>query len=439
MERKLNILFDFDIILQGFFKTESKTGIFWTEYRILDEFIKNHSDKFNFYAHCSCTEKFYNNTLIKAFPEFNSVKFVDIYAMNKLNVNKINFSIKYFKYKCKHSNFFGKIFYKIYPLVYKLIKTTLNKNVVVNCDLSFIDYYQSILGTTSIPEIINRQNFKKFAFVFDVLPVSNPEYFFNPKNYQVSVNSFSNQIKSISKDTTIFLSSIYSKNELLKYFPEYKDNNLAVIYLGVDKNRYFKINDDFNNNKNILTQYNIPKDKKYILSLCSLNKRKNLPFLVESFVEFLDKNPQIQDLNLVLAGSKGWQVQEIFNSIENAKKYKNNIIITGFVEDNDINKIYNSAYAFVCPSLAEGFGLPVLEAMQCGIPVISSNITSLPEVYGDSALSFNPYKKDELIKCLEEIYSNVDLRNQLISKGFKQVQKFSWEKTVNDMIENYLK
>lgn len=439
MAEKLNILFDFDIIYQGFLQKKGQGGVFWTEYRILDEFYKNYKDKFNFYVCCSCTKDTYYNKILKEFPVFKPFEFVDIYSMNKININKLNFYIKYLRYQNKlEKNSIKKIFTNLYVLSLKFIKIFFPKKVKCDCDLSKFNIFQSFLGTTGIPDIINKQNIKKYAFLYDVLPVSNPEYFFKPNTYTKSIKSFSKKIETLSKDTTIFIDSIHAKDEFLKYFPQYKENKTEVIYLGVDTNKYFKI-DEKSIDKEILSKYKIPQNTPYILSLSSLNKRKNLPFLIESFVDFLEKHPEIKDLNLVLAGPKGWLFDDIFSTIKNANKYKDRIILTGFVDDKDISMIYNLAYAFICPSVAEGFGLPVLEAMACGIPVLSSNLTSLPEVYGDSALSFNPYKKEELIECIEKIYNSKDLREDLVAKGLNRVKDFTWENTVKNMVNEYFK
>lgn len=439
MVEKVNILFDFDVIYQGFLQRKGQGGVFWTEYRILDEFYRSYKDKFNFYVCCSCTKDVYYNEILKKFPIFKPFEFIDIYSMNKLNINKLNFYIKYLRYQNKlEENSIKKIFTNLYVLSLKFIKIFFPKKVKCDCDLSKFNIFQSFLGTTGVPEIINKQNIKKYAFLYDVLPVSNPEYFFKPNVYKKSIKSFSRKIETLSKDTTIFIDSIHAKDEFLKYFPQYKENKTEVIYLGVDTNKYFKI-DEKSIDKEILSKYKIPQNTPYILSLSSLNKRKNLPFLIESFVDFLEKHPEIKDLNLVLAGPKGWLFDDIFSTIKNANKYKDRIILTGFVDDDDISMIYNLAYAFVCPSVAEGFGLPVLEAMACGIPVLSSNLTSLPEVYGDSALSFNPYNKEELIECIEKIYNSKDLREDLVAKGLNRVKDFTWENTVKNMVNEYFK
>ena len=132
-------------------------------------------------------------------------------------------------------------------------------------------------------------------------------------------------------------------------------------------------------------------------------------------------------------------MEEMFASIKNTGKYKDKIILTGFVDDKDLNIVYNSACAFIFPSLAEGFGLPVLEALSCGVPTISSNSTSLPEVYDDSVLSFNPTKKEELVDAMKKIYFDNNLRDQLIESSFNQIKKFSWDKTTEIIVNEYRK
>lgn len=244
-------------------------------------------------------------------------------------------------------------------------------------------------------------------------------------------------IKTLDRETTIFTVSEYTKNSFLKKFDEFIDNKIIVNYLAVDKNKYYKI-EEGKLDDSVLDKYDISKNSKYFLTLSSLNTRKNLSFLIDCFVKFLEINPEINDLNLVLAGPKGWLIDDMFESIKNADKYKNKIILTGFIDESDINTVYNGAFSFVFPSLAEGFGLPVLEALQCGVPVISSNTTSLPEVYADAAISIDPRNEEGLINAMHDIYYDDELRNELTKKGLEQAKKFSWVKTTKTMINEYL-
>lgn len=433
MVEKLNILFDFDLIFKSSYDNTYRTGLFNVEYNIITEMLKNYSDKFNFFATCKCNAKIYNNLVLKAFPEFKEIKFLNIYSKRNEFKKVINFYITNLK---KNRAFFSKIkiiFLKLYKIAFSLFKNKKEPNI------DFINIYQSFFY--KIPDTILKNNkIRKFTILHDILPYTNPEYFEKDiKNYEKCKENFKNKYLYFKdKDINVFVVSQYTLNEVNKNFPELKNTNYIVNLISYNKDQYNLIGKN-KIDKNILSKYNIPENTPYILSLSSLNKRKNLAFLIDSFIEFLEKNKDIKDLNLVLAGPKGWMFDDIFNSINNTNKYKDRIILTGFVDEKDINTIYNSAYAFVFPTLAEGFGLPVLEAMACGIPVLSSNLTSLPEVYGDAALSFNPTKKEELVECLEKIYNDKNFRENLIKKGLNRVKEFSWEKTTKNMINEYLK
>lgn len=433
MAEKLNVLFDFDLVFKSSYDNSYRTGLFNVEYNILLEMLKNYSDKFNFFATCKCNEKIYNNLVLKAFPEFKEIKFLNIYSKRNEFKKVVNFYISKFK---RNKTFFSKIkiiFLKIYKITFSLFKNKKKPNI------DFINIYQSFFY--KIPDIILENNkIKKFTILHDILPYTNPEYFEeDSKNYEKCRQNFKDKYLYFKdKDINVFVISQYTLNEVNKNLPELKNTNYIVNLISYNKNQYFVI-DKNKIDKNILSKYNIPQNTPYILSLSSLNKRKNLPFLIDTFIQFLEKNKNMKDLNLVLAGPKGWMFDDIFNSINNANKYKDRIILTGFIDEKDINTIYNSAYTFVFPSFAEGFGLPVLEAMACGVPIISSNTTSLPEVYGDSALSFNPTKKEELVECLEKIYNDKNFREDLIQKGLNRVKEFSWEKTTKNMINEYLK
>jgi glycosyltransferase involved in cell wall biosynthesis len=125
--------------------------------------------------------------------------------------------------------------------------------------------------------------------------------------------------------------------------------------------------------------------------------------------------------------------------MEELRAYSQRIIFTGYVPDEDLSALYSGAKAFIFPSLQEGFGLPILEAMQCGTPVISSNATSLPEVAGEAAILINPYDKDELSQAMLNLLSDENLRNELTQKGLERAKQFSWSKCAQETVEIYQK
>ena len=141
-----------------------------------------------------------------------------------------------------------------------------------------------------------------------------------------------------------------------------------------------------------------------------------------------------KDLKLVIVGKQGWD-----DSLPrlNFKRQTSNVVFTGYISEEDKIALYSGAVCFVFPSLYEGFGLPILEAMKCGCPVLTSNISSMPEVAGHAGLLVDPLDVEEITRGLGEIINNQEKREDLINKGFTQVKKFSWEKTAKETLKAY--
>lgn len=187
--------------------------------------------------------------------------------------------------------------------------------------------------------------------------------------------------------------------------------------------------------KKIYDKYNIPE--KFLLYVGDVTWNKNLPRLVRAAIE--------QDLPLVMAGKA--LVQQNFDkknpwnndllSVQELAKKAKNIYLLGFVPTEDLVVLYNLAQSFVWPSLYEGFGLPLLEAMQCGCPVISTKQGCMPEVAGDAAYYFDGYDSESLKHALEKVWNSDDIRHDLSSKGLRQAKKFSWTKTAEQTITVY--
>ena len=176
-----------------------------------------------------------------------------------------------------------------------------------------------------------------------------------------------------------------------------------------------------------------PNKEKYIFSLCTLGKRKNLIFAIKNFFKFIEKN-KINDLKLVLAGGV-WEKfkKELVNTIGDFDQSK--IEVLGYVKDEELPRLYSNALMFIYPSLYEGFGLPVLEAMKCGCPVITSNVSSLPEVIGQAGIQINPECDEELIKAYEKMYYDNFFRELCVERGLIRANNFSWEKCANQVID----
>ena len=168
--------------------------------------------------------------------------------------------------------------------------------------------------------------------------------------------------------------------------------------------------------------------ENYILSLCSIQPRKNLVRLIEAYSCLRGVRPGFKLPQLVLAGKRGWLDSETFSAAER-NALGNDLLFTGYVAERDLPGLYSGAICFVYPSYFEGFGLPVVEAMQCGVPVIAGNRTSLPEVVGEAGLLFDPFDTQALVKALTQVIDDSEYRAVLRSKGFERARNFNWKTT----------
>lgn len=183
----------------------------------------------------------------------------------------------------------------------------------------------------------------------------------------------------------------------------------------------------------IKEKYGLPE--KFILYMGTLEPRKNLERLVQAFAQ-LQQEKNLQQYSLVLAGKQGWQYEGIFQHIQQYG-LESKVICTGYVEETDKAAIYQMAELFVFPSVYEGFGMPVLEAMAAGVPVITSNVSSLPEAAGDAAVLIAPQNVEQLAGAMQELLTDQALRQQCIAKGYEQCKKFTWEKSADRLIKMY--
>lgn len=227
---------------------------------------------------------------------------------------------------------------------------------------------------------------------------------------------------SMQRASQIFTISHYSKNDIIKkYHREAKD--VVVTYLGI-KDTLTNMRDQ----NQVLEKYSL--GKKYILFVGTIQPRKNITRLIEAF-SCLSNYPET---TLVIVGKPGWMYEKIFAAPE---KYGVNgrVKFLTEVSDQELKVLYQKALFFILPSLYEGFGLPVLEAMSFGTPVIISNVSSLPEAGGEAALYVDPANVRDIAEKMETLLKDDQLRKKLIEKGYQHVKKFSWEKTAEETLK----
>lgn len=220
-----------------------------------------------------------------------------------------------------------------------------------------------------------------------------------------------------------------TKKDILKFF---KISERKVIVTFESYPEYYTYNND-SNDQNILTKYGI--GSKYLLFVGMIEPRKNILSILKSFKE-IDSD---LELDLVIAGKKGWYYKEIELYLEKLLRIgiKNKIIFTGYVSEPELKYLYQNAFIFIYPSIYEGFGIPPLQAMACKVPVITSNLASLPEVVGDAAIMVNPYDINKISEAIRTLYNDLDKRSELVNKGVIQAKKFSLENFAKNTIDVY--
>ena len=176
-------------------------------------------------------------------------------------------------------------------------------------------------------------------------------------------------------------------------------------------------------------QYQIPST--YVISVGTLQPRKNLTRLIDALAALINQGRAI---HLVIAGKKGWLYEPLFAYVQQ-QGLEEHLSFTGYVPQEDLPVLISGARAFVLPSLYEGFGLPVLEAMACGTPVICSNVSSLPEVAGDAAILVDPHDTAQFVQALCHVLDDDELYRELVQRGLRQVMRFSWKKCAQETLE----
>lgn len=271
------------------------------------------------------------------------------------------------------------------------------------------------------------EKLRRFVTVYDLIPILFPGYC-RANEAQV----VQGVVRSIGPDDWAIAISHATKRDLCNY-------------AGIDPARVFVTHlaasglfarcDDSGRLAAVREKYGIPAGR-YVLSLSTLEPRKNIEHTIRCFVELVQQQ-HVNDLHLVLVGTKGWDYKTIFDQLDNYSALKDRIIITGFVEDSDLAALYSGAAMFVYPSIYEGFGLPPLEAMQCGVPVITSNTSSLPEVVGDAGIMVDPSDVDSLCHSMFRIYSEPSLAAEMAAKSLERAKLFSWERCAQETVRAY--
>ena len=414
--KKFKLLFDGNILSNGVRKNSNRSGIYFTAFNIFKQMLKKDNLEITLYTN----QKRYKNLkkFMKVYFPNNNIKIIIISdlpeksrvdLLSYISTTDENILTKYFL----NTIIYMRYYLQKYFLKIQAIFLSLN-----NFDAVFSPY-------SAFPSGVNYMHIKRrFNFLYDMILLMFPQYYTLTKKHW-----FNKLFSTLNSSDTYFTDSESARQDFLRYAPQIKPENIHTTYLGCDFNY---IHDDNKLNK-IKEKYNIPKDKKYLFSLCTLEPRKNLIRIIKTFLKFTEKN-NINDLILVMGGGQ-WDVFMNLLNKETSELDMSKILKIGYVDDEDLPVLYSGAEWFTFTSEYEGFGLPVLEAMKCGCPVITSNNSSLPEVIGDAGIQIDCYSDEQHIEAYEKYYYNENLRKENSAKGLERAKMFTWENTVNKMLD----
>ncbi|MBA4849127.1 glycosyltransferase family 1 protein [Emticicia sp. BO119] len=411
------IVLDSSVLGLGFFHEQSRTGV----YRVAENLLKGLSESNTTELSLASTEhlpetlayleKFYPNISL---PVVNKPEDLRLATFE-------NNIVSAFTYRSLPQKIIREVFTRLrrrFKPFYQFDTASLSTYNIYHSP--FLPIPQELKGASKPKKVIT---------IHDLIPHLFPEYF-----GAWNINMMKKILESIDTDTYPVCVSEATKNDLCEVTGISPDR-VFVAHLAASEDKFYQVRDN-EEIERILKKYNINIHKRYLLSIATLEPRKNIERTIRSFLKLIQQE-KIDDLNLVLVGTKGWDFETIFDEIKANPLLKEKIVVTGFVADEDLAALYSAALAFVYPSLYEGFGLPPLEAMQCGTPVITSNKSAMPEVVEDAGFLVEPTDENAIADAMLKLYTNKNLRIALSKKAILQAQKFCWKKFTEQHIQIY--
>ncbi|MBC2694132.1 MAG: glycosyltransferase family 4 protein [Desulfobacteraceae bacterium] len=266
---------------------------------------------------------------------------------------------------------------------------------------------------------------KSIVTIHDLIVLKHPE-FLKP---EMVVSSQKRIYSSVKRSDAIITVSNFTKGEIVDLL-NIPEERVRVIYIGMAPN--FRRVKDRAKIEEVKAKYGVKGP--YLLFVGRVEPKKNIKTLIRACVEL--RNATIYKYPLLVVGEKAWGFQAVWEIVQQFHA-ENDTIFTDVVDGDDLPCLYSGAELFIFPSLFEGFGIPVTEAMACGTPVVASNQTSIPEIAGDAALLVDPLSVEELAGAMHNVLSNPLLKRQLVEKGLERVKTFSWENTARETISLY--
>lgn len=320
------------------------------------------------------------------------------------------------------------------PLYYRLMRSPLMRvqaghhlrAALVGCCVSDTVFHTPF---QSVPQEVRSSGIQAVVVtVHDMLPRIHPEFFTSE-----TIRQFDALLAQLLPSDHVICISESTRQDFLRFHPDIPHERVHVTHLAASPD--LQPVQDPSMLSAMRQQLGLQPDEQVILSLCTLEPRKNLTTLIEAFTQLWLRSDGSK-LKLVLAGSLGWKITTLTEQLRTSAA-KDAIVVTGHIPDPQLACLYSLADVFVYPSVYEGFGLPPLEAMQCGAPVIVSNTSSLPEVVGSAARLVDPRSISELQTALGDLLGSPDQREALKQAGLRQAAQFTWSRTAQQTASIY--
>ncbi len=422
MVRKIRLIYDATILRELKAKTSNRTGVYSVGYHVLMELLKD--ERFEIVVY-SAPDAYLS---VKRALESNELSAYELHMIESVDRSKV---IE--KVFARYTTWWESLIelprwkrraYKGITLPIYLLESLLYKEKG-----GFTEGYDIFFTptTTDIPEAVMKDsNIKKIVFLHDTMPIRFREYYPKGVERKYPIDRLIEQLRSPQSDIYGFANSEQTKRDFMEMLPPRMEQRICVTMLGCGE-RFQPVRSSELANKARL-KYNIPQGRSYIFSLCTLEPRKNLIRAVSCFIEFIKKH-DITDLYFVLGGAHWYSfIHRLEDAIDGFDEYKKYIIRAGYVDDEDLPVLYSDAMWFVYTSQYEGFGIPPLEAMSCGCPVITSNNSSLPEVVGDAGIMVDWDSDTQHVEAYERYYYDEKLREEMSKRGVERAKSFTWDK-----------
>lgn len=400
------LAFDTTILAQGNIKGGGRSGIFWASWNLFQQFAAR--TDIDLWIYCQPPEYApLHDFLTQQFP---GRKFP---LVNRREINWFTYQTGHLrarKERCKQEKrTLQKHACHLLSLPFRIADTCLRGPW--DKALDQVHYFFSPMYALP-PQVKANTRIRKGTMLYDAMPITHPQFFPDGSPW------FHELVASLNAQDLYFTDSESARQDFLKVAPQIPPQHIHTAYIG--PNLPYQPETDPARIQQVKEKYHIPADKSYVFSLCTMDKRKNIPFAIDGFIRFCEQN-HIQNQVLVLGGA-------MYDT--RLSKYKTSpyVQFIGYVDDEDLQTLYSAANAFVYPSLYEGFGMPILEAMSCACPVICSNTSSMPEVLGDAGLLIDPTDPASYVAALQRYYSDEPFRQACAQKGLARAGQFSWKK-----------